>query len=171
MSNFLYRFLNTQGVIIYVGKTQNIENRMKTHFSSEGHLPKSCYEDVAKIEYIELHNKVEMDILELYFINKWKPFFNKKDKMDDVLYLEILDNYSWTEYKGVSEKNIKGLGSNAHEMRMYIRDMEKRHAEKVAELEEEATKWFEISRELGDENQYLVIRIHELETLTGVSNE
>ena len=50
---YVYRFLNNKNEIIYVGKSVNFINRMKQHFGSNGHLPKECYDNVDKIEYIE----------------------------------------------------------------------------------------------------------------------
>ena len=47
---YVYRFLNSEGKIIYIGKTVNIKNRMQQHFS-KGHLPAECYRNVARIEY------------------------------------------------------------------------------------------------------------------------
>ena len=42
---YVYIFKNYYDEIIYVGKTKNIKNRMKQHFTG-GHLPEECYEQV-----------------------------------------------------------------------------------------------------------------------------
>ena len=39
MKNCVYRFLNKDNEIIYIGKTKDLDNRIKTH----EHLPKECY--------------------------------------------------------------------------------------------------------------------------------
>ena len=40
---YVYRFLDSKGDIIYVGKTVNIDLRMQQHFGDKGHLSKECY--------------------------------------------------------------------------------------------------------------------------------
>ena len=39
---YVYRFIDTTGKVIYIGKTINIHNRIKQHFRA-GHLPIECY--------------------------------------------------------------------------------------------------------------------------------
>lgn len=66
MSNgyYVYRFINDDGVIIYVGKTINLDNRFKQH----EHLTK----DVKTIEYIECTSESDMAWKEIYYINLFK---------------------------------------------------------------------------------------------------
>ena len=35
---YVYRFINNNKEIIYIGRTQDIENRIREHFSLSGHL-------------------------------------------------------------------------------------------------------------------------------------
>lgn len=80
----VYRFINNNNEIIYVGKTQNgIKNRINQHFSKSGHLDSQCYKEVSRIEYIIAHSQIDMDIKELYYINKWKPKYNIISKYED----------------------------------------------------------------------------------------
>ena len=44
----VYRFLNFNEEVIYVGKTERIEYRINLHMSKSGHLPAKCYEEVYK---------------------------------------------------------------------------------------------------------------------------
>lgn len=79
----VYRFKNKYGEIIYVGKTKNgMNTRMRQHFSQDGHLPQTCYKGVYLIEYIEINSQIDMDIKELYYINKWKPKYNIVSKYE-----------------------------------------------------------------------------------------
>lgn len=97
---YVYRFMGNDGEILYVGRTIDMEQRVKTHFSSAGHLNSECYERTLKVEYIGLPTKIDMVIKELYYINKWKPSYNTKDKQDSDMEVEIdetVDN--WIEYK------------------------------------------------------------------------
>ena len=51
---YVYRFKNEDGIIIYVGKTVNLENRFKNH--------EHMTEDVKIIEYIETHKTPRTDL-------------------------------------------------------------------------------------------------------------
>lgn len=80
----VYRFLSDLGEVVYVGKTkQSLEKRMLAHFSNSGHLRRDQLDKVAKIEFLEFDSRAEMDIVELYYINKWKPIFNTQAKYDE----------------------------------------------------------------------------------------
>lgn len=60
--------------ILYVGQTRNMKIRMKQHFGAQREEWKS---EVIKIKYMDCHNEVDMNIYELYLINKLKPKYNK----------------------------------------------------------------------------------------------
>lgn len=98
---YVYRFLDKSGDVIYVGRTENLKNRIKQHFSSSGHLSGECYDKVDVIEYTTFNTKPEMDIYEIYYINKWKPKYNTMDKHDVDMKLELNSVWSvyWTENK------------------------------------------------------------------------
>lgn len=94
---YVYRFLS-ENSIIYVGRSTNIHNRMKKHFT-KGHLPKQCYDSVDKIEYCVLDSEISMVMAELYFINKWKPIYNTADiYRGQVLNLQEFENLQWEIY-------------------------------------------------------------------------
>lgn len=79
---YVYRFLDGDDNVIYIGRTNNLVKRMKEHFSENGHLPSECYESVVKVEFIILNNEIDMNIYELYYINLFKPYYNTKDKKE-----------------------------------------------------------------------------------------
>lgn len=91
----IYRFLNENNEIVYVGKTTNIKNRMYQHFISGGHLRQEQYNQVVKIEYIECKNEADMSIKEIYFINKYKPKFNISDLYKGEVHNSDYDSISW----------------------------------------------------------------------------
>ncbi|ARO21352.1 excinuclease ABC subunit C (plasmid) [Bacillus tropicus] len=96
MDFYVYRFLDVENQIIYVGKTNNIKNRMRQHFGKNGHLPEECYEQVSVVECIELDSESDMSVLELYFINKWKPVYNSSKKYSSIMSIEIDEsNFCW----------------------------------------------------------------------------
>jgi excinuclease UvrABC nuclease subunit len=105
MKGYVYRFLNNQGDIIYVGKTNDMKRRMRQHFL-RGHLPKECYKKTNEVQYIKFKSELESSIYEIYYINKFKPIFNKKDKFRTLDVPEILkENHNWSKYNTVFTLN------------------------------------------------------------------
>ena len=96
--SYVYRFIDGKGNIIYVGKTVNINNRMQQHFSDKGHLPKECYNSVAKIEYQRYKTESDSLIMETYYITKYSPKYNKLGQSRDVPTITF-DEKNWKIYK------------------------------------------------------------------------
>ena len=102
---YTYRFKDIYDNTIYIGYTgQKMSERMNQHFT-KGHLPKECYSNVAKIEYIKWKTKSDAQVMEVYFINKYKPKFNKQDKRSDALTIQ-LDEKEWKTYQ-VLKKQVE----------------------------------------------------------------
>lgn len=80
---YVYKFLNKSEKVIYVGKTINLDQRIKSHFGSFGHLDQACYDDVKSVCFIELESMTECTIYEIYYINKYNPMFNVRDKYNE----------------------------------------------------------------------------------------
>ena len=72
----IYRFLDIDNNVIYIGKTERLRYRMNQHLSNIGHLPKECYEMTKKIQFMSMKSTVLMDMREMYYINLYKPKFN-----------------------------------------------------------------------------------------------
>ena len=102
---YIYRFLDSKGNIIYVGKTVNMDNRMQNHFN-KGHLPKECYNSVAKIEYQKHKTESDALIMETYYITKYSPKYNKLQQSRDLPTIEF-DEGSWRTYKQFKPIQIK----------------------------------------------------------------
>ena len=94
---YVYRFKNEENEIIYVGKTKNFKQRMITHFSGYGHLPKECYEEVRKIEFLVFEKESLMGIKELYYIAKYQPKYNVKDKSDYLVFSALEEGDKWED--------------------------------------------------------------------------
>lgn len=122
---YLYKFLDKNNNIIYIGKTTNFNKRMSSHFGKEnfnevllfetknineyevcnkrfnyllehhGHLPFECYESVRSVEKAILNNQYEMDILEIHLINKYKSKYNTEYKYDNVNKLFDIKEPRW----------------------------------------------------------------------------
>ena len=76
MENYIYKFINYDNEIIYIGKTGNIQKRMRQHFGPDHHLPDECYEQVYQIFYANVGSQFNAELLETYFINKYHPRYN-----------------------------------------------------------------------------------------------
>jgi hypothetical protein len=70
---YVYKFLDANDNVLYVGKTTK---KLKYRLSGHYHLPKDCYTKISSIEYCTLFSKIDMDLYELYYINKYKPQYN-----------------------------------------------------------------------------------------------
>ena len=86
---YTYKFINKYNETIYIGYTgQQMAQRMNQHFT-KGHLPKSVYEEVAKIEYMKHKTKSDAQVWEVYLINKYKPRYNTLNKKNDMLTIDL----------------------------------------------------------------------------------
>lgn len=74
MENCVYRFLDEDENIIYIGKAKNLKKRLDGH----NHLPNECYSERAYIDYACFENEYEMDFAERYYIQKCNPKYNSK---------------------------------------------------------------------------------------------
>lgn len=102
---FVYRFKNSQEEVIYVGYTgQTLERRMQQHWE-KGHLPKECYNQVSKIEYMKYKTKADAMIMETYFINKYKPIYNKQNKQMDNITIQLNVDEKWKLYRVLKPRN------------------------------------------------------------------
>ena len=104
---YTYRFVDANENIIYVGYTgQSMAKRIGQHFE-KGHLPKKCYKSIARIECIKWETKSDAQVMEVYFINKYHPIYNKLDKQNDHLNIQITDEKEWQVYQVIKKPNIK----------------------------------------------------------------
>ncbi|WP_214780674.1 GIY-YIG nuclease family protein [Exiguobacterium sp. s22] len=121
---YVYRFLNSEFEVIYVGRTTSLDSRINSHFSKSGHLPQSCYEETTRVDYIELPSRADMNIVELYFISKYRPAYNTKDNCSDTS-VELNElKYAWVKY----EKKNKGHqkeGVTKNEKQKYEKDIKR----------------------------------------------
>lgn len=76
---FVYFLYNSLGDILYIGKTINLRARMRQHFVAElvKVEPWRGAVDRNRIVTVKCSNACDMDLYETYFINKYKPIYNK----------------------------------------------------------------------------------------------
>ena len=108
---YTYRFKDIEGNIIYVGFTgQTMAERMNQHFT-KGHLPAECYKSVASIEYMKFKTKSDAQVMEVYFINKYKPKFNKLNKKSDALTINLGEE-KWKVYQVLKKADTRSKKGN-----------------------------------------------------------
>ncbi|WP_378952600.1 GIY-YIG nuclease family protein [Pelosinus sp. sgz500959] len=106
----VYKFIDDNNQIIYVGKTIRLPARMVQHFKADSHLTDECYDNVKYIFYSSLKTKVEMDIYEIYLIDKFRPQYNIKSLYEqEEISSIVLPELVWKKYHNESlslhEKN------------------------------------------------------------------
>lgn len=74
MNYFIYKFLNKDNEVIYVGKTNNIYARMNQHNQKKYFKNK----EVVKVLLAQCNSPTDRDIYELYYINLYSPKYNDK---------------------------------------------------------------------------------------------
>ena len=103
---YTYKFVNKYNETIYIGYTgQQMAQRMNQHFT-KGHLPKSVYEEVAKIEYMKHKTKSDAQVWEVYLINKYKPRYNTLNKKNDMLTIDLGEE-NWKVYQVLKQQATK----------------------------------------------------------------
>ncbi len=88
----VYRMLNADGDILYIGKARNLKKRVSSYFRSSGLAPKTraLMSHVASIEVTTTHTENEALILESNLIKKHRPRYNillRDDKSYPYIYL------------------------------------------------------------------------------------
>ena len=86
----IYQYLNTEGVIIYVGKAKNLKRRVSSYFNKEHEPGKTrvLVSKIADIRYIVVKTEEDALLLENNLIKKYKPRYNVLLK-DDKTYPSI----------------------------------------------------------------------------------
>ena len=107
MKNCVYRFLNKDNEIIYIGKAKDLKSRLSGH----RHLPLDCYKHIYQVQYTTFEDENTLDFVECYFIQKYKPIYNSKfNNGEKVFRIEELDKKRWKFYKDFAKHiNISTL--------------------------------------------------------------
>lgn len=108
----VYRFLDEDDNVLYVGKTQSMTYRIMQHFTGNGHLKSECYRQVKKIQYMQCKNDSDMKDKEIYFINKYKPKYNKVYIYEGNVHNTNYDLIQWHEYPMQTKNQQKDAENN-----------------------------------------------------------
>lgn len=95
---YVYKFLDEKNNVLYIGKTVNMEQRMKNHFSKKSHLANTdLYSKVQRIEYLTCKDEFEALQKELVYINFYKPRYNTASKIKQLI--DPPQGDKWKVYK------------------------------------------------------------------------
>jgi len=89
----VYKHLNNEEEIIYIGKSKSLLHRQRQHSKNA-----EWFDEIDSIEYCVLDSKIEMDIVELYLINTLNPKYNKKDNRSDRVDNITINDFEWLEF-------------------------------------------------------------------------
>lgn len=102
----VYRYTLESGEVIYIGKTDALlKQRIDAHQKEDKFAP---YLGRWNIDYIELSNRVETDVVEKYLINLLKPVLNEKDHTQGLTMAVSMSLPEWIPYSKYEEKNRDG---------------------------------------------------------------
>lgn len=71
--HYVYKFINKNKEVLYIGKTSRLNHRLYTHFNSE---MKDWKLEVDYVEICNFKDGATMSIYELYYIDLYKPKYN-----------------------------------------------------------------------------------------------
>jgi excinuclease ABC subunit C len=95
----VYRFLDENGKILYIGKALNLRTRVNSYFRSDIYDRPRIRQMMSKVEDVqvtETNNEIEALVLESALIKKYKPKFNsdlKDDKSYAWIYVSTKENF------------------------------------------------------------------------------
>ena len=75
----VYKFLDSKGTILYIGKANNLRNRIKSYFNNELYdrpFVKQMIPQINSIEIVRTNNEIESLVLESALIKKFFPKYN-----------------------------------------------------------------------------------------------
>ena len=108
----IYKMLDENGEIIYIGKAKNLKNRVSSYFKNQGATPKqqTMVARIANVEVTVTHTEGEALLLESQLIKRHQPRYNislRDDKSFPYLYLSSEQDFpQLTFHRGA--KNKKG---------------------------------------------------------------
>lgn len=112
----IYKMLNNEGEIIYIGKAKNLKNRVSSYFKPQTASPKqqAMVAKVAAIEVTVTHTEGEALLLECQQIKRYKPRYNiclRDDKSYPYIFLSTEQGFPRiTLHRGAKNKRGRYFG-------------------------------------------------------------
>lgn len=117
----VYRFRDSRGTVIYVGKAKNLRNRLNSYFADPAGLHPRTYQMVttaAKVDWVVVTTEVEALQLEYSWIKEYDPRFNvryRDDKSYPSLAVTLYEDYPQLRVmRGPKKKGVRYFGPYAH---------------------------------------------------------
>lgn len=107
----IYFMKNDKNEIIYIGKTKNLNKRLYGHKLEK--KKDDWYSEVKSVEYVSYNNNYIGDIMEIYYIGKYKPIHNIDYIYEESLSID-LSKYEKTKLRFNYEEvdfNLKEIDS------------------------------------------------------------
>ncbi len=111
----VYRMLNADNQILYVGKAKNLPNRLKSYLSEKNHIIRTerMLSQTRKLDVTTTTNESEALLLEANLIKKYKPKFNillKDDKSFPYIFISDHEFPRIEKHRGAKNKAGKYYG-------------------------------------------------------------
>ena len=108
----VYRMLNSENEILYVGKAKNLPNRLKSYVSEKNHIIRTerMLSQTKKLEITTTTNESEALLLEANLIKKHRPRFNillKDDKSFPYIFISDHEFPRIERHRGAKNKSGK----------------------------------------------------------------
>jgi len=140
MSNYIYKMFDKNNEIIYIGKTINIDQRLRQHMTDKD---KKWFKTVSKIYYAECLNKTDMDIYEIYYINKLVPLHNKQS-VNGCEFSQLLNELNFVESGFNVKKELSKLNKKMKAKKI-IKENKQVDANKLwCEINNEYTQFYNV---------------------------
>ncbi len=117
----VYRFRDTHGRVIYVGKAKSLRSRLTSYFADISSLPPRTRQMVttaANVDWTVVNTEVEALQLEYNWIKEFDPRFNvryRDDKSYPVLAVTLNEEYPrLMVYRGPRRKGVRYFGPYSH---------------------------------------------------------
>ena len=129
----IYRMLDAQGEIIYIGKAKNLKNRVSSYFRSQSTSPKqqAMVAKIAGIEVTVTHTEGEALLLESQLIKRHKPRYNislRDDRSYPYLFISSFHDFPQLAYhRGAKKRKGKYFGPypNASAVKETLKQLQK----------------------------------------------
>ena len=117
----MYRFRDTHGRVIYVGKAKSLRSRLTSYFADVASLhprTRQMVTTAAKVEWTVVNTEVEALQLEYNWIKEFDPRFNvryRDDKSYPVLAVTLNEEFPrLMVYRGPRRKGVRYFGPYSH---------------------------------------------------------
>jgi DNA polymerase-3 subunit epsilon len=107
----LYYFYDSDGLILYVGKSIHLRKRIYDHFADHTERSARLQSAVSKIDYKTTGNELASLLFESYEIKLLNPLFNKAQKKKNFPYAIVWDSSKelWKQFQIVKTEEIGDL--------------------------------------------------------------